>query len=106
MKYFASQNNFSKTLHWWPESRKTHRNLDCKPVLWIKNKKEMEKPTSYESEDHLNLKATELRLGLPGRDESDKQSSSSVRNNKRASSEMEGALDVENEERDCAPPRK
>ena len=66
----------------------------------------MEKTTSYDSEDHLNLKANELRLGLPGREESDKQSTPSVRNNKRASSEMESALDVENEEQDCAPPRK
>ncbi|GFY98835.1 indole-3-acetic acid inducible [Actinidia rufa] len=66
----------------------------------------MEKPMSYESEDHLNLKATELRLGLPGRDESDKQSSPSARNNKRASPEMEGVLYAENEEQDCTPPPK
>ena len=63
----------------------------------------MEKRMNYESEDH---KATELRLGLPGRDESDKQSYPSARNNKRASPEMEGALDAENEEQDCAPPPK
>ena len=66
----------------------------------------MEKPVSYESEDHLNLKATELRLGLPGRDESDKQSSPSAKNNKRASPEMEGVLYAENEEQDCTPPPK
>ncbi|GFY85007.1 AUX/IAA transcriptional regulator family protein [Actinidia rufa] len=36
-------------------------------------------------EGDLNLKATELRLGLPGTDEPEKQNMSSVRNNKRAS---------------------
>ncbi|KAK4408111.1 Auxin-induced protein 22E [Sesamum angolense] len=44
-----------------------------------------------EFESDLNLKATELRLGLPGRDESEEQSSSCVKNNKRSSSEMDSS---------------
>ncbi|XP_075491945.1 auxin-induced protein 22D-like [Primulina tabacum] len=44
-----------------------------------------------ENDHDLNLQATELRLGLPGSDGSEKQSSSDVKNNnnKRSSSEME-----------------
>lgn len=38
--------------------------------------------------DDLNLKATELRLGLPGSEEPEKQASPSSRNNKRAYPEM------------------
>lgn len=38
--------------------------------------------------DDLNLKATELRLGLPGSEEPEKQAPQSPRNNKRASPEM------------------
>ncbi|KAL2236453.1 auxin-induced protein 22D-like [Sesamum indicum] len=44
-----------------------------------------------EFESDLNLKATELRLGLPGRDESEEQSSSCVKKNKRSSSEMDSS---------------
>lgn len=36
------------------------------------------------NEDGLNLKATELRLGLPGSEEGDKEMVSSAKNNKRA----------------------
>lgn len=35
-------------------------------------------------EEGLNLKATELRLGLPGRDETEKETIFSFKNNKRA----------------------
>ncbi|CAL5416279.1 unnamed protein product [Camellia sinensis] len=42
----------------------------------------MESSVTFESD--LHFKATELRLGLPGTDESEKQSLTSVRNNKRA----------------------
>lgn len=38
--------------------------------------------------DDLNLKATELRLGLPGSEEPEKQAPQTSRNNKRASPEM------------------
>ncbi|CBI17931.3 hypothetical protein AAG906_021320 [Vitis piasezkii] len=46
----------------------------------------MEKPVVYDN--GLNLEATELRLGLPGTNEPEKQSSTSVRSKKRASPEM------------------
>ncbi|KAF8394338.1 hypothetical protein HHK36_020546 [Tetracentron sinense] len=42
----------------------------------------MESTVTYESD--LNLKATELRLGLPGTDEYEKQTPPSVRSNKRS----------------------
>ncbi|KAI8003612.1 Auxin-induced protein 22B [Camellia lanceoleosa] len=42
----------------------------------------MESSVTFESD--LHFKATELRLGLPGTDESEKQTLTSVRNNKRA----------------------
>lgn len=66
----------------------------------------------YESD--LNLKATELRLGLPGSDEPEKQSAPSVRSNKRASPEISQESKsnscVSNagndDERDSAPPAK
>ena len=68
-------------------------------------------------EGDLNLKATELRLGLPGSDEpQQKQSTSSVtRGTKRASPEISeesrtrsnitSASSI-NVEKDCAPPAK
>ena len=40
------------------------------------------------NENDLNLKATELRLGLPGSDEPERQPTPSIRNNKRTSSEI------------------
>ena len=64
----------------------------------------MERPTIYEND--LNLRATELRLGLPGTDEPEKASSPSVRVNKRASSEMDSASDAKSGDQDCAPPTK
>ncbi|KAI4301170.1 hypothetical protein L6164_034476 [Bauhinia variegata] len=68
--------------------------------------KSMEK---YEGE--LNLKATELRLGLPGRDEPEKSSctSNSVRSNKRSSpktSEEETISKTDQEHKSTAPPAK
>ena len=47
----------------------------------------MENPKPYEVCD-LNFTATELRLGLPGSEEVERQATSSVRNNKRASPDM------------------
>ncbi|XP_011042428.1 PREDICTED: auxin-induced protein 22E-like [Populus euphratica] len=74
----------------------------------------MEKSMAYESD--LNLKATELRLGLPGSDEPEKPSTTpSVRSNKRASPEISESRskgsssvssNVENGERDSATPAK
>ncbi|KAF8401797.1 hypothetical protein HHK36_012743 [Tetracentron sinense] len=46
----------------------------------------MEGTVTFESD--LNLKATELRLGLPGTNESEKQTPPSVRSNKRALPDM------------------
>jgi auxin-responsive protein IAA len=67
----------------------------------------METSLVYASDDHLNLKATELRLGLPGTNEPEKQSFAFVRgSNKRASSGMDGALDAENGDKDHAPSSK
>lgn len=70
---------------------------------------------SYGGND-LNLEATELRLGLPGRDEHEKQSSPSARtSNKRASPEVaeessslsnSNVSDARNSDRDSAPPAK
>ncbi|XAR58597.1 hypothetical protein NMG60_11014065 [Bertholletia excelsa] len=54
----------------------------------------------------LNLKATELRLGLPGSDEPGKQSSPIVRSNKRASPETKGAPDANDSDVNRAPPAK
>ena len=67
----------------------------------------MESSAVYEGD--LNLKATELRLGLPGTDEPEKQIMSSVRNNKRASpdttedGESKGHSDAKNSDRESAP---
>ncbi|KAE9460704.1 hypothetical protein C3L33_07440, partial [Rhododendron williamsianum] len=61
---------------------------------------------TYES-DHLNLKATELRLGLPGT--ADVATEKQLFPNKRSSSEMiNGALETENadDQDSCAPPAK
>lgn len=64
---------------------------------------------NYES-DEINLKATELRLGLPGSDEPEK---TYIKNNKRASPEIsqESKTDSsvsngENDERESGPPAK
>ncbi|KAL3644928.1 Auxin-induced protein 22D [Castilleja foliolosa] len=64
----------------------------------------MEKAASI-IENDLNLKATELRLGLPGSDEPDQQQSSSSTNNKRSCSELD--ISCKNgEKQDCAPAPK
>ncbi|XP_065861037.1 auxin-induced protein 22D-like [Euphorbia lathyris] len=69
---------------------------------------------AYEGDDHhLNLKATELRLGLPGTGTQAEQSSSTKGGNKRASPETSesrtnscSVSDVDNGDQDCAPPAK
>ncbi|KAK6161407.1 hypothetical protein DH2020_004788 [Rehmannia glutinosa] len=70
----------------------------------------MELVMAHESD--LNLKATELRLGLPGSDECEKMFSS-AKNNKRASPEMaeessgsKGSSDVKSVEHETAPAPK
>jgi auxin-responsive protein IAA len=55
-------------------------------------------------ESDLNLKATELRLGLPGRDESEQQSSSSVKNKKRSSPEMESSCQTGDRQQEYGAP--
>ncbi|XWS36367.1 hypothetical protein CRYUN_Cryun20dG0079100 [Craigia yunnanensis] len=74
----------------------------------------MERRVNYEND--LNLKATELRLGLPGSDEPERQTTPSIRNNKRTSSEISeesrsksssGVTEAGNDDRqDSAPPAK
>ncbi|KAF8392287.1 hypothetical protein HHK36_022629 [Tetracentron sinense] len=73
----------------------------------------MEGAVAYESD--LNLKATELRLGLPGSNESEKQTLLSVKSNKRASPEMaeecrsksnSSISDAGNDGREAAPAAK
>lgn len=68
---------------------------------------------AYESD--LNLKATELRLGLPGSDEHEKQPTPRLRSNKRASPEISeesrskgnsSASNAESGDGDSAPPAK
>ncbi|WRX22527.1 AUX/IAA domain - like 9 [Theobroma cacao] len=67
----------------------------------------MEGSVAYEND--LNLKATELRLGLPGTDEREEQPVSNVRNKKRPLQEADeefganGKSDAQNE---TAPPAK
>lgn len=58
-------------------------------------------------ENHLNLKATELRLGLPGSDEPDRQMT--PRSNKRTLSDIvseESRSTTEEDHQDTAPPAK
>lgn len=59
-------------------------------------------------EEGLNLKETELRLGLPGSDElSEKETISSSRNNKRALPDsVEDRESVSNVKHEIAPPAK
>lgn len=77
----------------------------------------MQRSMAYER--HLNLEATELRLGLPGSDEAPEKTSTtpSVRSNKRASPEISEdqsrskgssslSSEVENCEGETAPPAK
>ncbi|KAL3647799.1 Auxin-induced protein 22D [Castilleja foliolosa] len=60
-------------------------------------------------ENDLNLKATELRLGLPGSDEPDQQQSSSsnskTSNNKRSCNEINNSCQ-KGEKQECAPASK
>ncbi|XVF80894.1 hypothetical protein PTKIN_Ptkin15bG0111600 [Pterospermum kingtungense] len=76
----------------------------------------MERRMDYEND--LNLKATELRLGLPGSDEPDRETTPRIRNNKRTLSEISeesrsksstcGVTDAGNDDHhhDSAPPAK
>lgn len=68
----------------------------------------MEGSVAYEN--GLNLKATELRLGLPGTDqEAEKEAVSGVRNNKRASPDTNdecGTKGSSNGDRETAPATK
>ncbi|XP_016486348.2 LOW QUALITY PROTEIN: auxin-induced protein 22D [Nicotiana tabacum] len=68
----------------------------------------MERTATYEKD--LNLKATELRLGLPGIDEPEKQSSSASTSakysKKRTSSEMDNSSSGKENEQDSAPAPK
>ena len=60
-------------------------------------------------ETNLNLKATELRLGLPGTDETEKEKLSGVRNNKRSSLETNDECETKgssNGDRETAPVTK
>ncbi|CAI9768735.1 unnamed protein product [Fraxinus pennsylvanica] len=59
----------------------------------------MERASAYEND--LNLKATELRLGLPGTDESSEKQS--LRNNKRSSAEMDNSCEKNEQESSPAP---
>ncbi|OIT30569.1 PREDICTED: auxin-induced protein 22D-like [Nicotiana attenuata] len=68
----------------------------------------MERTATYERD--LNLEATELRLGLPGIDEPEKQSSSASTSakysKKRTSSEMDNSSSGKENEQDSAPAPK
>lgn len=68
----------------------------------------MERTATYEKD--LNLEATELRLGLPGIDEPEKQSSSASTSakysKKRTSSEMDNSSSGKENEQDSAPAPK
>ena len=63
-------------------------------------------------EEGLNLKATELRLGLPGRDETEKETIFSFKNNKRAApkstedNELEANSDAKHSDHEAAPAAK
>ena len=67
----------------------------------------MEGSVAYEND--LNLKATELRLGLPGTDEREEQAVSNVRNNKRQLQDADeecGANEKSDAQNETAPPAK
>lgn len=51
------------------------------------------------SDDHLNFKATELRLGLPGSEAPEKVTCTIAKNNKRASQDVNEECTV-NDEKD------
>lgn len=54
----------------------------------------------------LNLKATELRLGLPGTEEIEIEIEIGVKSNKRCALEMDNASTADKDEQECAPPTK
>ena len=56
--------------------------IQVKGIEELENLGRMEAIVAHEND--LNLKATELRLGLPGTDESEKESASCTKNNKRS----------------------
>lgn len=58
--------------------------------------------TSVAYENDLNLKATELRLGLPGSDEDEQQ----TRNNKRPSPDTADDFDTKGKSNEAAPVAK
>uniref|UniRef100_A0A5B6YXV1 Auxin-responsive protein n=1 Tax=Davidia involucrata TaxID=16924 RepID=A0A5B6YXV1_DAVIN len=70
----------------------------------------MEGGVAYEGD--LNLKATELRLGLPGTEESEKRTEFNIRSNKRASPDTvedcgsDGSSDDKHGDRETAPAAK
>ncbi|XP_019161782.1 PREDICTED: auxin-induced protein 22D-like [Ipomoea nil] len=64
----------------------------------------MERAATYDNDD-LNLKATELRLGLPGTDEPERETSQNSRTKKRSSSEMGGCSSSDSQD-DPAPATK
>ncbi|XVF32466.1 hypothetical protein REPUB_Repub17cG0085400 [Reevesia pubescens] len=73
----------------------------------------MERRVNYEKD--LNLMARELRLGLPGSDEPERQATPSMRNNKRTLSDIyeessskcsSGVTEAGNDDQDSAPPAK
>ncbi|KAG9142733.1 hypothetical protein Leryth_005490 [Lithospermum erythrorhizon] len=60
----------------------------------------MERSANFDND--LNMEATELRLGLPGRDET--STTTPIKSNKRSSSEMENSSTDNKYEQDNAPP--
>ncbi|XVE65916.1 hypothetical protein DITRI_Ditri08aG0038000 [Diplodiscus trichospermus] len=67
----------------------------------------MEGSVAYEND--LNLRATELRLGLPGTDEREEQTVSNVRNNKRPLQDADGGCGANGKsgaQNETAPPPK
>lgn len=80
---------------------------------FIQDHSEMEKSLVFEKD--LNLEATELRLGLPGTKESEKQTPSTIKSNKRVLPDMSeecGSKDNSNVshvkkcDQEVAPPAK
>jgi auxin-responsive protein IAA len=63
-------------------------------------------------DNDLNLKATELRLGLPGTDEAEKEMTSCAKNHKRTLPELadesapKGGADAEHGDQEAAPTAK
>ncbi|KAM7521659.1 hypothetical protein LguiA_011561 [Lonicera macranthoides] len=66
----------------------------------------MEMEKSMTCDNGLHLKATELRLGLPGTEEIETQRPVGVKSNKRSALEMDNSLTTDKDEQECAPPTK